>query len=96
MLPSRKDLTLTRIVEGLVEGELGNTDEYLYFDPKSSRTGGGGGGGSRTSRMNRPGSSGNSNIQGSGEGDIIVFVVGGGGYLEYQNLLDWAQVNHLY
>ncbi|WVQ90244.1 hypothetical protein IAS59_004021 [Cryptococcus gattii] len=80
-LPARKDLTLTRLVEALMDPAsassqaLQDTDDYLFFDPKTSRArpGAGGTGGGRNQFS---------------EG--IVFVVGGGGYVEYGNLMDWA------
>lgn len=53
---------------------LQDTDDYLYFDPRATRSRG-------------PGQ------QGKGRGqyqESVVFVVGGGGYVEYGNLLEWA------
>ena len=51
---------------------LQDTDDYLMFDPKATR--------SRAPQ-------GRSRSQYS---DAIVFVVGGGGYVEYGNLVEWA------
>jgi sec1 family domain-containing protein 1 len=77
-LPARKELTVTRLVEALMEPSsastqaLQDTDDYLLFDPRATR--------SRT-----PQGKGRMQFQ---EG--VVFVVGGGGYVEYTNLMEWA------
>lgn len=87
LLPAKKELAITRLVEALMEPStasnqaLQDTDDYLHFDPRSARgratpaglAGGGGGGKGR---------------QQYAEG--VVFVVGGGGYVEYGNLMEWA------
>ena len=80
-LPTRKELPVTQLVEALMEPStaaaqaLQDTDDYLLFDPKATRS-------------RNPGvASGRSRSQYS---EAIVFVVGGGGYVEYGNLLDWA------
>lgn len=81
LLPARKELPITRIVEALTEPTtaatqaLTDTDDYLSFDPRSTR--------------------GRATAQSQGKGrqqyqEAIVFVVGGGGYVEYGNLLEWA------
>ncbi|KAK4688348.1 sec1 family domain-containing protein 1, partial [Tremellales sp. Uapishka_1] len=78
-LPARKELTVTRLVEALMEPTtaatqaLQDTDDYLLFDPKAMR--------SRTTTQSRT----RSNYQ-----EAVVFVVGGGGYVEYSNLMEWA------
>ncbi|WVO15558.1 hypothetical protein L204_103218 [Cryptococcus depauperatus] len=86
-LPARKDLPLTRLVEALMDPSsastqaLQDTDDYLYFDPRTSR---------------RPGQGGAGGIGGAGGAkraqynEGVIFVVGGGGYVEYGNLLDWV------
>lgn len=87
-LPAKKELTVTRLVEALMEPSsastqaLQDTDDYLFFDPRATRNRGpgmsaGGAGGGAKARMQFQ------------EG--VVFVVGGGGYVEYTNLLEWAQ-----
>jgi hypothetical protein len=53
---------------------LQDTDDYLSFDPKSTR-------GRNTSQATR----GRQQYQ-----ESVVFVVGGGGYVEYGNLMEWA------
>ncbi len=77
-LPGRKELTVTRLVEALMEPSaastqaLQDTDDYLLFDPRATR-----------SRI--PQGKGRMQFQ-----DGVVFVVGGGGYVEYTNLMEWA------
>lgn len=79
-LPAKKELTVTRLVEALMEPStaatqaLQDTDDYLLFDPKATRTRG-------------PTQSGRGRSQYS---ESVVFVVGGGGYVEYGNLMEWA------
>ncbi|GBC02458.1 hypothetical protein RclHR1_04640001 [Rhizophagus clarus] len=78
LLPTRKDLTLTKIIESIMEPTASGTNEtedYLYFDPKMARS-------SSISKQSK------SKISFQ-EG--IVFVVGGGNYIEYQNLQEYAQ-----
>lgn len=83
LLPARKELTVTRLVEALMEPStattkaLQDTDDYLYFDPKASR--------SRT--IGGQQSTSKHRMQ---YNESIVFVVGGGGYVEYGNLMEWA------
>ncbi|KAI9636821.1 Sec1-like protein [Dioszegia hungarica] len=80
LLPVRKELPVTRIVEALTEPTtaatqaLQDTDDYLSFDPRSTRG-------------RAPAQSGKGRQQYQ---EAIVFVVGGGGYVEYGNLLEWA------
>ncbi|KAL7421305.1 Vesicle trafficking between the ER and Golgi [Cryptotrichosporon argae] len=82
-LPARKELTVTRLVEALMEPStastqaLSDTDDYLLFDPRATRARGGAQPQHQKGRAQY------------GEG--VVFVVGGGGYVEYGNLMEWAQ-----
>jgi hypothetical protein len=70
ILPVSKDLTLTKIVDALMENKANSEAEaYLYFDPKTRSSGG----------KNRP-------KQLPSFREAIVFVVGGGNYIEFQNL----------
>ncbi|KGB75779.3 hypothetical protein CNBG_1617 [Cryptococcus deuterogattii R265] len=98
-LPARKDLTLTRLVEALMDPAsassqaLQDTDDYLFFDPKTSRARPGAGAGAGPGA----GYAGNTATGGTGGAggrhqfsEGVVFVVGGGGYVEYGNLMDWA------
>ncbi|CDZ96576.1 sly1 vesicle trafficking sec1-like protein [Phaffia rhodozyma] len=90
-LPAQKNLTVTRLVEALMEPAtastqaLQDTDDYLLFDPRSARPsaglgrsagGGAGGGGGKNRHV---------------FSEAVVFVVGGGGYVEYTNLTEWAE-----
>jgi hypothetical protein len=95
ILPAKKDQPITRIVEGLMDGgggvgsglSLGSAsldDDYAYFDPKVTR-------GTAHDRMK---------LIKAGGGRVtfqeaIVFVVGGGNFVEYQNLQEFGQVKGL-
>ncbi|KAF9580415.1 Vesicle trafficking between the ER and Golgi [Lunasporangiospora selenospora] len=78
LLPTKKDLPMTRIVESIMEpggsGANETNEDFLYFDPKVSRASN-----ARMPRTRTP-------FQ-----EAIVFVVGGGNYVEYQNLSEYAQ-----
>lgn len=79
-LPQSKNLPVTRLVEALMDPSaaatqaLQDTDEYLFLDPRQPRSSAPGVG--KAKRM----------VHAEG----IVFVVGGGGYVEYTNLMEWA------
>ena len=77
LMPTNTDLPLTRAVDSLVVGKEGaDTERWAYYDPKASKgRGGGGKGGARV----------------SGFKECIVFVVGGGCYVEYVNLQEYAK-----
>jgi hypothetical protein len=75
LLPTSKDLAVTKIVESILEPNPSNpsaTDDYLYFDPKATR-------GSLTRPPKR-----------DSYDEAIIFTVGGGNYYEYGNLQDWV------
>ncbi|CAD6580664.1 MAG: Vesicle trafficking between the ER and Golgi [Cyphobasidiales sp. Tagirdzhanova-0007] len=80
-LPARKDSVVTRIVDAFMEPSsastdtLASTDEYLLFDPRQQR-----------STMGKA-SSANKRMNFS---EAIVFVVGGGSYVEYSALQEHA------
>jgi hypothetical protein len=82
LLPTNKLLPVTRVVEALMDPAsasttaLQDTDEYLFLDPRQPRSMAGIGGGTKGKRM----------VFNEG----IVFVVGGGGYVEYTNLMEWV------
>ena len=78
LLPDKKSLPITNVVEAIMDpslAELGSvlvTDDYLYLDPKSR------GGHTKTPKRQT-------------YDEAIVFVVGGGNNLEYHNITEWAQ-----
>lgn len=73
---------VTRLVEALMDPTIASatalhdTDEYLSFDPRLGRTRGAGAPTGPKSRTTF--------------NDAIVFVVGGGSYVEYTDLLEYA------
>ncbi|WWC91119.1 uncharacterized protein L201_006060 [Kwoniella dendrophila CBS 6074] len=85
-LPARKELTVTRLVEALMEPStattqaLQDTDDYLLFDPRATR--------GRNPTTTTGGGKGRQQYN-----ESVVFVVGGGGYVEYGNLMEWANRN---
>jgi len=76
-IPSNKYLTLTRIVDCLMEMRTGTSlaveEQYEYYDPKHTA--------SQPSPPRRT----------SPFSHAIVFVIGGGNYVEFQNLQDYAK-----
>lgn len=79
LLPSKKNLQITRAVDCFMEGNnIAEFEDYLLLDPKVTRG---------TKSPLRGGQQ-----RGTVHSDAIVFVVGGGNYLEHQNLTDYAQV----
>jgi hypothetical protein len=77
ILPSDQALPVTRVVDAIMEGKAhAEADQFLYFDPKSSK---------KTDGRTLPKTK--STFQ-SG----IVFTVGGGNFPEYLNLQEYAQV----
>lgn len=75
LLPTSKDLPVTKIVESIMDPTASNssvTDDYLYFDPRATR-----GSLTRPPRKNA-------------YDEAIIFTVGGGTYLEYGNLQEWV------
>ncbi|KAJ1950030.1 Vesicle trafficking between the ER and Golgi, partial [Dispira parvispora] len=108
LLPSRRDLPVTAIVEALLQGGISGersssfanlpsvpgasppgtvsggavgTEDYLYLDPKQTKRGALASSGARLARPKVAYS------------DAVVFIVGGGNYLEYQNLQQFAQTS---
>lgn len=76
LVVKKHNLPITRIVDALMElKSLQETDDYRYFDPKLLRV---------TDSTSIPRN--RSPFQ-----DAIVFVVGGGNYIEYQNLVDYTK-----
>lgn len=75
-----QNLPVTRIVDELMELKMSQeTDDYRYFDPKQLRVGD-----SSQVPRNR-----------TAFQEAIVFVVGGGNYIEYQNLVDYTKVRFI-
>lgn len=76
LVVKRHNLPVTRIVDALMEMKsLQETDDYRYFDPKLIRI---------TDSASIPRN--RSPFQ-----EAIVFMVGGGNYIEYQNLMDYVK-----
>lgn len=75
----KHNLPVTRIVDELIEGRQGETDEYRYLDPKQLRGTGESTGALPKTQRNSPFQFG------------VVFMVGGGNYIEYQNLVDYSK-----
>jgi hypothetical protein len=77
LLPASKELYVTRIVDSLMELKGDlGVDQYQYYDPKVQKK-------MRNSAVPR---------KSTPFKDAIVFMVGGGNYIEYQNLQDYAKV----
>lgn len=103
-LPANKDITITKIVESLMDpasassSAIAKTEGYLYFDPRSANARGTMPGvpGPRQGQQNAPGNFGpgtNATFGQRRQGftEAIVFTVGGGSMDEYGNLQDWAK-----
>lgn len=68
------ELPLTKLVNAIMDQKkTSETEEYIYFDPKSLTK----------KKLQQSGSFTNEKFK-----EAIVFVIGGGNYLEYQNLID--------
>ncbi|KAI8325111.1 Sec1-like protein [Martensiomyces pterosporus] len=110
LLPSHKQLPVTRIVEAAMSGRSSSGsgigigirsgggsgiggggsgaasrmfEDFVHFDPKQARRG-------NLAGSNASSLRGSSAHDGSAQ-EAIVFVVGGGNYIEYQNLMEFAQ-----
>jgi len=76
ILPTTKELPITRIVDSIMELKpVAQTEQYLYFDPKVSKKMRAGG----IPRRNTPFK------------ECITFVIGGGNYTEHQNLQEYSK-----
>lgn len=102
-LPVNKDITITKIVESLMDpasassSAIAKTEDYLYFDPRSANARGTmpGAPSSRQGQQSGrggfgPGSNATFGQRRQGFSEAIVFTVGGGSMDEYGNLQDWA------
>jgi hypothetical protein len=83
LLPSSNDLPITKTVEALMDGTE-NLDEFKTFDPKVAK-------GALVSDMKKTGRS-SSQQKAATFQDSIVFVIGGGNYVEFQNLMEFSGV----
>ncbi|KAF8540571.1 Sec1-like protein [Trichophaea hybrida] len=100
-LPVNKDLTITKIVESLMDptssstSALAKTENYLFFDPRSSSARGTTGnptGAARLGPDGRPIAGGPTFGQRrQGFAEAVVFTVGGGNMEEYGNLQEWSR-----
>lgn len=103
-LPANKDITITKIVESLMDPQaasssaIAKTEDYLYFDPRSANARGTmpGAPASRQGQHNAPGgfvpgTNATFGQRRQGFSEAIVFTVGGGSMDEYGNLQDWAK-----
>ena len=79
LVVKKHNLPITKIVDDIMEQKQGKyNDEYKYLDPKILR----GNEGGQLPRTKTP------------FNDSIVFVVGGGNYIEYQNLQDYVKTKN--
>ena len=106
-LPVNKDLTLTKIIESLMDPQnasssaIAKTENYLYFDPRSANARGSMPPASQVRNQASPAPGGFGNVgrgieasfgqRRQGFNEAIVFTVGGGSMDEYGNLQDWAK-----
>lgn len=78
IMPSKKELAICQILEGLMEQKPGGVaDSYLYLDPKAPQPAPG----TEAPRIRAP------------FRRAIAFVVGGGNYAEMQSVQEWAQAH---
>ncbi|XP_078349451.1 sec1 family domain-containing protein 1-like [Oculina patagonica] len=76
LVVGNKNLPVTRIVDGLMDNKSNpETEDYRYFDPKMLRV---------TDSLSIPRNK-------TPFSEAIVFIVGGGNYIEYQNLMDYSK-----
>uniref|UniRef100_A0A0N5AUB6 Sec1 family domain-containing protein 1 n=1 Tax=Syphacia muris TaxID=451379 RepID=A0A0N5AUB6_9BILA len=84
LVPKKHNLPLTKMVDTLTSGSQSASktidDEYRYFDPKLMH---GSGRDLQRTRANNPAH------------DVIVFVIGGGNYVEFQNLVEYGKTKGL-
>ena len=101
-LPANKDITITKIVESLMDpasassSAIAKTEDYLYFDPRSANARGTMPGAPASRQQSAPGSfvpgtNASFGQRRQGFSEAIVFTVGGGSMDEYGNLQDWAK-----
>jgi hypothetical protein len=103
LIPADKDLTLTKIVESLMDPQnasssaISKTEGYLYYDPRSANARGTLPPASQSRGQTAAGGVLGKGIEASfgqrrqGFSEAIVFTVGGGSMDEYGNLMEWAK-----
>ena len=81
MLPTRQELPVTKTVDAIMDGSLPGTgvEDFITFDPKLPKAAQAPQG--QTKRTNFL--------------EAIVFVIGGGNYHEYHNLMEYTQRSNL-
>jgi len=84
LVPKKHNLPLTSLVDALIETPPSlEADPFRYFDPKLIRS-------------TLPNDSNSQRLARSPlPQDVMVFVVGGGNYVEYQNLVDYGNIKGL-
>ena len=101
-LPANRDLTVTKIVESIMDppaassSAIAKTENYLYFDPRSAHSRGTTGGpgtapGSRNGAQSTAHTTPSFGQRRQGYTEAIVFTVGGGSMDEYGNLQEWVR-----
>ena len=105
-LPADRDLTITKIVESVMEpatassSAIAKTEHYLYFDPRSANARGampppatirpGAGTAPGGIPGSQTGQSASFGQRRQGFSEAVVFTVGGGSMEEYGNLQEWV------
>ncbi|KAM3439946.1 hypothetical protein MY4824_002453 [Beauveria thailandica] len=105
-LPADRDLTITKIVESIMEpatassSAIAKTEHYLYFDPRSANARGtlpppstmrtGGNAPGGMPGQAGPGQAASFGQRRQGFSEAVVFTVGGGSMEEYGNLQEWV------
>lgn len=96
-LPVNRDLTVTRIVESIMDppaassSAIAKTENYLYFDPRSAHARGTAGGPVTPGSQNTAHTTPSFGQKRQGYSEAIVFTVGGGSMDEYGNLQEWVK-----
>ncbi len=105
-LPADRDLTITKIVESIMEpatassSAIAKTEHYLYFDPRSANARGtmpppstmraGGNAPGGMPGQANAGQAASFGQRRQGFSEAVVFTVGGGSMEEYGNLQEWV------
>ena len=89
LVVKRQTLPLTRMTEELMDGSRSANEDFLYFDPKIFKSSSSH---SAPSKLQHAGGSTASGSSAATFNEAFVFVIGGGNYIEYQNLQDFVKV----